>query len=84
MSSHGGNPLVEFTTELVDFARGERRGIRNPFVMVPVEPAIENRVTRRLEHWAMSTDGRLAEWDGTTDNDDRPITVTAVRLDQLL
>ena len=84
MSSHGGNPLVEFTTELVDFARGERRGIRNPFVMVPVEPAIENRVTRRLEHWAMSTDGRLAEWDGTTDNDDRPITVTAVRLDELL
>lgn len=84
MSSRGGNPLVEFTTELVDFARGERRGIRNPFVMVPVEPAIENRVTRRIEHWTVSPDGRLTDWEGTTDNDDRPITVTAVRLDELL
>lgn len=83
MSARSGNPLVEFTTELVDFARGERRGIRNPFVMVPVQPAIEKRVSRRLEQWAKSPDGRLADWEDVTDADDAPVTVTSVRLDEL-
>ena len=83
MSARSGNPLVEFTTELVDFARGERRGIRNPFVMVPVQPAIEKRVSRRLEQWARSPDGRLADWEDVTDADDAPVTVTSVRLDEL-
>lgn len=84
MSVPGGNPMVEFTTELVDFARGERRGIRNPFVMVPVEPEIERRVTRRLEAWTGSARGRLADWDDVTDTDGAPVTVTSVRLDELL
>ena len=84
MSAHGGNPIVEFTRELVDFARGERRGIRNPFVMVPVKPAIETRVTHRLEQWAQTSEGRLADWEGVTDPDGIPVTVTSVRLDELL
>lgn len=76
--------MVDFTTELVDFARGERRGIRNPFVIVPVKPAIEKRVTRRLEQWAVSSGGRLADWEDVTDTDGTPVTVTGVRLDELL
>lgn len=84
MSAPGGNPMVEFTTELVDFARGERRGIRNPFVMVPVEPVIEKRVTHRLEQWAGSSGGRLADWEDVADTDGTPVTVTSVRLDELL
>jgi hypothetical protein len=84
MSSSYENPLIEFTQELVDFARGERRGIRNPFVMVPVEPKLEHRVTSRLERWAQTPDGRLADWQDATDVDDQQITVTSVRLDGLL
>jgi hypothetical protein len=84
MSAPSGNPIVDFTTELVDFARGERRGIRNPFVMVPVEPAIENRVTHRLEEWAGSPGGRLADWEDVADAEGTPVTVTSVRLDELL
>lgn len=84
MSAPAGNPIVDFTTELVDFARGERRGIRNPFVMVPVEPAIEKRVTHRLEQWAGSPDGRLADWEDIEDTDGTPVTVTSVRLDELM
>jgi (2Fe-2S) ferredoxin len=76
--------MVEFTTELVDFARGERRGIRNPFVIVPAEPAIERRLTHRLEQWTVSPDGRLDDWEDVTDTDGTPVTVTSVRLDELL
>ncbi|WP_276275251.1 BREX protein BrxB domain-containing protein [Haladaptatus sp. QDMS2] len=79
------NPLIKFTTELVDFARGERRGIRNPFVMVPVDPPIEKRVTEILERWTVGEEGhRLADWKGVTSGSGDPITVTGVRLDELL
>jgi hypothetical protein len=79
------NPLVDFTTDLIDFARGDRRGIRNPFVMVPVEPAIERRVSTILDAWAAQRGGeRLAAWDNAVDTDGLPVTVTAVRLDALL
>jgi hypothetical protein len=84
MSKPAKNPLVEFATELVDFARGERRGIRNPFVMVPVEPAIEHRVTNRLETWASTPDDALADWEAVTDTDGTPVSVTPVRLDALM
>ncbi len=84
MSTASGNPLVEFTKELVDFARGERRGIRNPFVMVPVEPQIEHRVTKRLETWATTPDGRLADWEAVTDTGGATVSVTPVRLDALM
>ncbi|WP_257301029.1 DUF1788 domain-containing protein [Haloarchaeobius sp. FL176] len=84
MSHTTGNPLIEFTDELVDFARGERRGIRNPFVMVPLEPEIEHRVTKRLETWASTPEGNLADWEDVTDTNDTAVTVTSVRLDALL
>lgn len=84
MSATSGNPLRKFTEELVDFARGERRGIRNPFVMVPVEPAIEHRVTRRLQAWADSPSGELTDWEGITDTGGTTVSVTAVRLDALM
>lgn len=84
MSESTGNPLVEFSEELVDFARGERRGIRNPFVMVPVKPNIEHRVTRRLEQWATSPEGGLKDWGDVTDTKGANVTVTSVRLDELL
>ena len=84
MSQQNTNPLVEFTTELVDFARGERRGIRNPFVMVPVEPKIEHRLTKRLETWASAPDGGLKNWENVTDTRGADVTVTSVRLDALM
>lgn len=84
MSQTKKNPLKEFTKELVDFARGERRGIRNPFVMVPVEPKIEHRLTKRLETWATTPDGNLETWEGVTDTGGADVTVTSVRLDALM
>lgn len=84
MSETTKNPLVAFTDELIDFARGERRGIRNPFVMVPVEPRIEHRVTNRLEAWASAPEGRLADWEDVTDTSDTAVRITSVRLDALL
>jgi hypothetical protein len=84
MSKPATNPLVEFATELVDFARGERRGIRNPFVMVPVEPEIEHRVTNRLETWATTPEDTLANWEDITDTDGTDVSVTPVRLDALM
>lgn len=84
MSAQQGNPLVRFTQQLIDFARGERRGIRNPFVMVAVDPPIEKQVVTRLEQWSTLGDvGTLAEWEDVTDAQGTPITVTSVRLDGL-
>lgn len=83
MSQSNENPMIKFSRELVDFARGERRGIRNPFVMVPVQPRIENRVTRRLEQWTNTPDGRLADWESATDADGTQVTATSIRLDEL-
>lgn len=62
-------PLEDFKQKLIQFARGERRGIRNPFVTVPVEPRLEYRVG---EH--------LATWSRTRSNEP-PITV--IRLDDV-
>lgn len=85
MSTQKGNPLAQFTEQLIDFARGERRGIRNPFVMVPVDPPIEKQVVTKLEQWATPGDGgTLADWEDETDGRGTPITVTSVRLDGLL
>jgi hypothetical protein len=84
MSQQKENPLQAFTKELVDFARGERRGIRNPFVMVPVEPTIEHRLTKRLETWASAPDGGLKNWEDASDTRGADVTVTTVRLDGLM
>jgi hypothetical protein len=79
------NPLKKFTEELVDFASGERRGIRNPFVMVPVEPSIEHRVTERLVRWTDSeTPDTLTNWVGVEDQAGNELTVECVRLDHLM
>jgi hypothetical protein len=79
------NPLKNFTQELVDFASGERRGIRNPFVMVPVEPSVEHRVSERLIQWA-DTDraDALTNWQGVEDQAGNELTVECVRLDYLM
>jgi len=44
-------PLHDFEERLARFADG-RRGIRNPFVIVPVQPKYERRVADRLVEWA--------------------------------
>jgi len=44
-------PLQDFEERLARFADG-RRGIRNPFVIVPVQPKYERRVADRLSEWA--------------------------------
>jgi hypothetical protein len=44
-------PLHDFTERLARFADG-RRGIRNPFVIVPVQPKYERRTADRLVEWA--------------------------------
>jgi len=79
------NPLKNFTQELVDFARGERRGIRNPFVMVPVEPSVEHRVSERLIRWADADQpDALTNWQGVEDQAGNELTVECVRLDHLM
>ena len=45
------DPLKEFQKTLVDFAARKRRGIRNPFVIVPVAPPHERRLTSVLSAW---------------------------------
>lgn len=62
-------PLEDFKQKLIQFARGERRGIRNPFVTVPVEPRLEYRVGEHLATWAR------------TRSNEPPITV--IRLDDV-
>lgn len=46
-------PFKQFKQRLARFADG-RRGIRNPFVIVPIEPAYERRVADRLTQWVES------------------------------
>ncbi len=79
------NPFKNFTQELVDFARGKRRGIRNPFVIVPVEPSVEHRVSERLVRWADADQpDALTNWQGVEDQAGNELTVECVRLDHLM
>lgn len=67
-------PLYDFQERLAHFADG-RRGIRNPFVIVPVEPKYERRVAKRLSEWAANPhDTEEFPEDGT---------VQVLRLDEL-
>lgn len=68
-------PLQEFKERLAQFADG-RRGIRNPFVIVPVQPKYERRVAEHLGSWAE----RPAQTDGFPDEG----SVQILRLDELL
>jgi len=52
------SPLTKFKNQLQAFAKGERQGIRNPFVMVPVEPSAEQKVAQHLHAWAQG-DGEV-------------------------
>lgn len=69
------SPLRDFKERLADFADG-RRGIRNPFVIVPVEPKYERRVADRLVEWAQQPH----DTEGFPDDG----TVQVLRLDELL
>lgn len=67
-------PLHDFTERLARFADG-RRGIRNPFVIVPVHPKYERRVADHLAEWALGPH----ETEGFPENG----TVQLLRLDEL-
>jgi hypothetical protein len=68
-------PLHDFKERLARFASGSR-GIRNPFVIVPVQPKYERRVAARLNEWAESPHETAGfPEDGT---------VQVLRLDELL
>ena len=67
-------PLHEFKERLARFAEG-RRGIRNPFVIVPVQPKYERRVADRLVEWAENPH----ETEGFPEDG----TVQVLRLDKL-
>jgi hypothetical protein len=62
-------PLADFRERLIAFATGQKRGIRNPFVMVPVDPPAEQTTASRLQTWA----------DGET-----PVPVAPVYLDRVM
>lgn len=68
-------PFHDFTERLAQFAAG-RRGIRNPFVIVPVKPNYERRVAEKLVEWA----------DDPHQTEEFPAdgTVQVLRLDELL
>ncbi|WP_251330660.1 BREX protein BrxB domain-containing protein [Haloplanus pelagicus] len=74
--SHGSSsPYREFKEKLSTFAQGQY-GIRNPFVIAAVEPAVEHRVADRLETWSA----------GRMESPEIPdiVTVQPIRLDELL
>lgn len=71
MSQRSDSPYREFKHKLETFAKGQH-GIRNPFVIAAVDPAVEHRAATRLESWAAG-DSLPAE-----------ITVQPVWLDELL
>jgi hypothetical protein len=75
MSQTSSSPYREFKEKLRTFAQGQH-GIRNPFVIAAVDPAVEHRVTDRLATWS---DGRK-EAPEIPDN----VTVQPIWLDELL
>ncbi len=72
------DPLKEFQQKLVDFAAKKRRGIRNPFVIVPVDPPYEQRMTDILSAW----DPTVGNYG--IDSDAKTIPVKRIYLDQVL
>lgn len=75
MSQTSSSPYREFKEKLRTFAKGQH-GIRNPFVIAAVDPAVEHRVADRLATWS---DGRK-EAPEIPDN----VTVQPIWLDELL
>ena len=75
MSQGSSSPYREFKEKLRTFAQGQH-GIRNPFVIAAVEPAVEHRVAARLKTWS---EGRV-ESPAIPDS----VTVQPIWLDELL
>ena len=75
MSQTSSSPYREFKEKLRTFAQGQH-GIRNPFVIAAVDPAVEHRVADRLATWS---DGRK-EAPEIPEN----VTVQPICLDELL
>ena len=75
MSQTSSSPYREFKEKIRTFAQGQH-GIRNPFVIAAVDPAVEHRVADRLATWS---DGRK-EAPEIPDN----VTVQPIWLDELL
>ena len=75
MSQGSSSPYREFKEKLRTFAQGQH-GIRNPFVIAAVEPAVEHRVADRLETWS----DRRIESPEIPDS----VTVQPIWLDELL
>ncbi len=75
MTNGTTSPYRAFKEKLCTFARGQR-GIRNPFVIAAVEPAVEHRVADHLDGWASTADDSPAIPDG--------VTVQPIWLDELL
>ena len=75
MSQGSSSPYREFKEKLSTFAQGQH-GIRNPFVIAAVDPAVEHRVADRLETWS----------DGQMESPEIPdsVTVQPIWLDELL
>lgn len=75
MSESSTSPYRGFKEKICMFAQGQH-GIRNPFVIAAVDPAVEHRVANRLAAWA-------------TDGNESPqipadVTVQPIWLDELL
>jgi hypothetical protein len=75
MSQGSSSPYREFKEKLRTFAQGQH-GIRNPFVIAAVDPAVEHQVADRLETWSV---GRKKAPE-IPDN----VTVQPIWLDELL
>lgn len=48
------NPLENFKERIGQFARSEKRGIRNPFVIVTTPPELEHKVGEKVREWSES------------------------------
>ncbi|WP_435065840.1 BREX protein BrxB domain-containing protein [Halobaculum sp. EA56] len=75
MSQTSSSPYREFKEKLRTFAQGQH-GIRNPFVIAAVDPAVEHQVADRLETWSS---GRMEQPEIPDD-----VTVQPTWLDELL
>jgi len=52
-------PLEEFKERINDFALKKKKGIRNPFVIVTVEPSLEHKAAQELERWAKTAENDM-------------------------
>jgi hypothetical protein len=69
------SPYRAFKEKLCTFADGQA-GIRNPFVIVAVDPAVEHRSAKRLDAWASGANEAPVI--------DKGVTVQPIWLDELL